>query len=217
MAFGDDLILLGVDLLVSRGERIGVLGPNGAGKSVLGKILAGELAPTEGERLIGPSIQVGYFAQGHETLPMEATPLDLVRRLRPGYEEQTVALLGRFLFTYEHCRQPVKSLSGGERSRLQLLLLTLGGANCLVLDEPTNHLDIDSAEVLERALEEYDGTVVVISHDRYFLDRIVDRIVEIRDGELYSFDGGYTAWNESKNAIPREPERALSIPRRAAR
>jgi ATP-binding cassette subfamily F protein 3 len=217
MAFGDDLILLGVNLLVSRGERIGVLGPNGAGKSVLGKILADELAPTEGERLIGPSIQVGYFAQGHETLPMEATPLDLVRRLRPGYEEQTVALLGRFLFTYEHCRAPVASLSGGERSRLQLLLLTLSGANCLILDEPTNHLDIDSAEVLERALEEYDGTAVVISHDRYFLDRIVDRIVEIRDGELFSFDGGYTAWNESRNAIPRDPERTLSIPRRAAR
>jgi ATP-binding cassette, subfamily F, member 3 len=221
MAFGDDLILLGVNLLVSRGERIGVLGPNGAGKSVLGKILAGELTPTEGERLIGPSIQVGYFAQGHETLPMEATPLDLVRRLRPGYEEQTVALLGRFLFTYEHCRAPVATLSGGERSRLQLLLLTLGGANCLILDEPTNHLDIDSAEVLERALEEYDGTVVVISHDRYFLDRIVDRIVEVRDGELYSFDGGYTAWNEfrneAKSAPLREPERMPSIPRRAAR
>jgi ATP-binding cassette subfamily F protein 3 len=100
-------------------------------------------------------------------------------------------------------------------------LLTLGGANCLVLDEPTNHLDIDSAEVLERALEEYDGTVVVISHDRYFLDRIVDRIVEIRDGELFSYDGGYTAWNEfrneAKNATLREPERALSIPRRTAR
>jgi ATP-binding cassette subfamily F protein 3 len=217
MAFGEDLILLGANLLVSRGERIGVLGPNGAGKSVLGKILAGELAPTEGGRLIGPSIQVGYFAQGHETLPMEATPLDLVRRLRPGYEEQAVALLGRFLFTYEHCRQSVATLSGGERSRLQLLLLTLGGANCLVLDEPTNHLDIDSAEVLERALEEYDGTVVVISHDRYFLDRIVDRIVEIRDGELFSFDGGYTAWNEFRNELRSEPERALSIPRRAAR
>ena len=130
-------------------------------------------------------------------------------------------MLGRFLFTYEHARQPVATLSGGERSRLQLLLLTLGGANCLILDEPTNHLDIDSAEVLERALEEYDGTAVVISHDRYFLDRIVDRIVEIRDGELYSFDGGYTAWNEFRNearsATLREPERALSIPRRAAR
>src|SRR5262249_20205350 len=100
-AFGDDLVLVDQNLLVSRGERIGIVGANGAGKSVLGKLLAGEIEPTEGERLIGPSISLGYFAQGHETLPLDATPLELVRHLRPGYEEQGVALLGRFLFKYE--------------------------------------------------------------------------------------------------------------------
>ena len=98
---------------------------------------------------------MGYFAQGHETLDLDATPLDLVRAARPYYENQAVALLGKFLFTYEQVRQPVRTLSGGERSRLACLLLMLGNANCLVLDEPTNHLDIDSAEALEAALEDF--------------------------------------------------------------
>ena len=200
MAFGDDIVLLDADLLVMRGERVGIIGPNGAGKSVLAKLLTGELAPTSGQRWIGPSISLGYFAQGHETLDPKATPVEIVQAARSQYEDQAVALLGRYLFSYEQCRQPVATLSGGERSRLQLLLLMLSGANCLVLDEPTNHLDIASAEVLEGALERYDGTVVVISHDRYFLDRIVDRIVEVRDGELISFDGGYSAWTERQRA-----------------
>jgi ABC-type multidrug transport system ATPase subunit len=104
----------------------------------------------------------------------------------------------RFLFRYDQVRQPIETLSGGERSRLQLLLLMLGGANCLVLDEPTNHLDIDSVEVLESALERFDGTIVVISHDRYFLDRIADRIVEVSDGSLLQYEGGYSAWRERK-------------------
>ena len=113
-------------------------------------------------------------------------------------EDEGVAKLMKFLFRYEQVRQPVSTLSGGERSRLQLMLLMLGGANCLVLDEPTNHLDTDSTEVLESALEEYDGTVVVISHDRYFLDRIADRITEVSDGRVIAFDGGYSAWKEDQ-------------------
>ena len=203
--FGDDLILLDVNLTISRGERVGIVGGNGSGKSVLAKLFTGELDATEGERWIGPSIALGYFAQGNETLPLDATPIELVRAAKPFYEEQAVALLGRFLFTYDQVRQPVRTLSGGERSRLQLLLLTLGGANCLVLDEPTNHLDIDSAEVLEAALESYDGTVIVVSHDRYFLDRIADRIVEVAGGETHSFDGGYTAWHDAKHPAPPPP------------
>ncbi len=205
VAFGDEPVLLGADLLVRRGERVGVVGASGAGKSVLGKALTGELALAGGERWIGPSIALGYFAQGHETLDAEASPLDHVRAAKPFNETQAVSLLGRFLFRYEQVRQPVRTLSGGERSRLQLLLLMLGSANCLILDEPTNHLDIDSAEALEAALEEYDGTVLVISHDRYFLDRITDRIVEVRDGELHSFEGGYSAWVEAKTPRPAPP------------
>ena len=123
------------------------------------------------------------------------------------YEDEAVSLLGRFLFRYDQMRQPVGSLSGGERTRLQLCLLMLSGANCLLLDEPTNHLDIESMEVLESTLEGYDGTVVVISHDRYLLDRIPDRIVEVRDGSVRSFVGGYDDWAMAR-AQERGPERA---------
>jgi ATP-binding cassette subfamily F protein 3 len=202
MDFDNEPVLIDVSLLVRRGERIGIVGANGAGKSVLCKLLIGDLTPTEGERWLGPSIEMGYFAQGHETLDPDATPLALVRAARPYYENQAVALLGKFLFTYEQVRQPVRTLSGGERSRLSCLLLMLGNANCLVLDEPTNHLDIDSAEALEAALEDFEGTVIVISHDRYFLDRITDHTVEVHDGEITGYEGGYSAWVEAKTPRP---------------
>jgi ATP-binding cassette, subfamily F, member 3 len=195
VAFAEEPVLIGVNLSVARGERVGVVGKNGAGKSVLAKVLAGVLAPTEGERWIGPSIKVGYLAQDVEP-PSGATPLGLVRDARPLYEDEAVRLLGRFLFRYEQVREPVGTLSGGERTRLRLLLLMLEEPNCLVLDEPTNHLDIGSLEVLEAELERFDGTVVFVSHDRYFLDRIADKIVEVRDGELHRYEGGYSAWRE---------------------
>ena len=201
MAFGEDPVLIGVDLTVSRGERVGVIGANGAGKSVLAKLLAGVLPPTEGERWVGPSIEIGYLAQDPEP-PPQATPLGLVRDAKPLYEGEAVNLLGRFLFRYEQVREPVRNLSGGERTRLQLLLLMLAEPNCLVLDEPTNHLDIGSLEVLERELEMFPGTVVFVSHDRYFLDRISDKTVEVRDGELFRYEGGYSAWRESRRVRP---------------
>jgi ATP-binding cassette subfamily F protein 3 len=196
---GERIVLLDVNLLIQRGEHVGVIGPNGAGKSVLIRTLLGAEALVEGKRWAGPSVSVGYFAQGDETLDLGKTPLDLVRNEKPLYDNQAMAQLGRFLFTYEQARQPARSLSGGERSRLQLLLLMLRAPNLLVLDEPTNHLDIESLEVLEAALETYDGTVVAVSHDRYFLDRIADRIVEVRGGEMRSFDGGYSAWRETQD------------------
>jgi len=201
VAFGGDPVLLGCDLQVVRGERIGVIGANGAGKSVLGEVLAGVRAPDEGERWVGPSVRIGYLPQGHETEPGDRTPIEFVRDVKPMYEEDAVALLGRFLFRYDQMRQPVGTLSGGERTRLQLCLLMLSGANCLLLDEPTNHLDIDSMEVLEAALESYDGTVIVISHDRYLLDRIPDRIVEVRDGRAHSSPGGYDDWLDARGPV----------------
>jgi ATP-binding cassette subfamily F protein 3 len=196
IAFDDDPVLIDLDLTVERGERLGIVGPNGAGKSVLAKLLAGVLAPTEGERWAGPSIDIGYLAQNDEP-PPGATPLGLVRDVRPMYEGDAVKLLGRFLFRYEQVREPVTALSGGERTRLQLLLIMLREPNCLVLDEPTNHLDIDSLEILEAELERFDGTVVFVSHDRYFLDRIADGIVEVRDGEAHRHTGGYSDWRRS--------------------
>ncbi|HET7272733.1 MAG TPA: ABC-F family ATP-binding cassette domain-containing protein [Rubrobacter sp.] len=196
IAFDDDPVLIGVDLTVERGERLGIVGPNGAGKSVLAKLLAGVLPPTEGGRRAGPSIEIGYLAQNDEP-PPGASPIGLVRDAKPLYEDEAVKLLGRFLFRYEQVREPVTALSGGERTRLQLLLLMLREPNCLVLDEPTNHLDIDSLEILEAELERFPGTVVFVSHDRYFLDRIADGIVEVRDGDVHRHEGGYSEWRRS--------------------
>ena len=201
LAFDDELILLGLKHTIWRGERVGIVGANGAGKTVLGRLLTGQLAPTYGEVWRGPSIDLGYYAQGHETLDMEATLVETIRAAKPMYEEQAVAFLGEFLFPYQMAQQRVKTLSGGERSRLQLARLMLGGANCLVLDEPTNHLDIASAEVLEGALASYTGTVVVISHERYCLDRVVDRTIEVADGDIALYEGGYSAYLEQKAAV----------------
>jgi ATP-binding cassette subfamily F protein 3 len=161
---------------------------------VLGRILADDLEPTAGERWAGPSVRVGYLAQGFEGQDPALTPIDALRKSHPMYEDDAVAKLATFLFRYDQMRTPLGSLSGGERTRLELLLLMLSGANCLVLDEPTNHLDIESMEVLEGAVESLDGTAILISHDRYLLDRLCDRILEVRDGEVRSFDGGYDDW-----------------------
>ncbi|HST18561.1 MAG TPA: ABC-F family ATP-binding cassette domain-containing protein [Gaiellaceae bacterium] len=199
---GETPILAGVDLTVLRGERVGVVGENGAGKSVLLRVLAGELAPTEGERKAGPSIRFGRLAQDRRPDDPNATPLELVRRAAPISEGEAVSRLMKFLFAYEQVRRPLHTLSGGEWTRLQLLLLMLEGANCLLLDEPTNHLDIESVEMLESALESFDGTAVFVSHDRYFLDRIADRILEVADGDVRSFEGGWSSWR--RRAAPYE-------------
>ena len=191
-------VLRGVDGLVRTGERIGIVGGNGAGKSLLFRLILGQEAPTAGEVWIGPSIRLAYYAQEHQTLNMDQTPLDLLREDQPMYEQQAIGLLGRFLFTYEQCRRPIRTLSGGEKARLQLARLMLSGANCLLLDEPTNNLDIASAEVLEGALAEYKGSVVVISHDRYFLDHVVDRIWALEDGRLREYLGGWSAYAEHR-------------------
>ncbi|HEU4325786.1 MAG TPA: ABC-F family ATP-binding cassette domain-containing protein [Roseiflexaceae bacterium] len=197
-AFGEQIILLDAQATVMNGERIGIVGANGAGKSVLLRLVLGQIEPDGGEVWVGPSIQPGYYAQQHETLDMRQTPVEALRALRPMYEGEAVARLQRFLIPYAACSQPIATLSGGEKSRVQLARLMLSGANCLLLDEPTNNLDIPSAEVLEQALDEFAGTVVVVSHDRYFLDRVVDRIFEVRDGELRVYEGGYSYYAEQR-------------------
>jgi ATP-binding cassette, subfamily F, member 3 len=161
-------------------------------------VLAGELEPGEGERKAGPSIHFGRLAQDRRPENPRATPLELVRHASPISEGEAVSRLMKFLFSYEQVRRPLETLSGGEWTRLQLLLLMLEGANCLLLDEPTNHLDIESVEMLESALEEFQGTVIFVSHDRYFLDRIADRILEVQDGDVRSFEGGWSTWRERR-------------------
>jgi ATP-binding cassette subfamily F protein 3 len=197
---GARTILSGIDLTILRGERVGVVGENGAGKSVLLAALGGELAPTTGERKAGPSIRFGRLAQDRRPEDPAATPLQLVRLAAPISEGEAVSRLMKFLFDYEQVRRPLDSLSGGEWTRLQLLLLMLRGANCLLLDEPTNHLDIESVEMLEAALESFEGTAVFVSHDRYFLDRMADRIVEVEGGTLRSFEGGWSTWRARRDA-----------------
>lgn len=192
-----------LNFLIRHGERVGLIGANGAGKSVLLRLILGREHPTSGEIKIGPSVKVGYYAQEHETLDFDQSVLDAVRLGGNMSEGRAVSFLTRYLFTYRQATQRVGLLSGGERSRLQLALLVLSGANFLLLDEPTNNLDIASAEVLENALDDFNGTVLVISHDRYFLDRTVNRIFELKDARITQFSGGYSDYTE---AIERKKE-----------
>ncbi len=191
--FADDTTLFyGLNLTLWHGERVGLVGPNGAGKSMLLKQLLDPEGVSDGEIKIGPSIQIGYYAQEQDTLNPDNDLITEIRQTAPVSRETAVAFLLRFLFSYEQMQQPIRKLSGGERSRLQLAKLVLERPNLLILDEPTNNLDIAAIEVLEQTLDEFVGTVLVISHDRYFLDKVVDRIVELRDGSLSEFLGGYT-------------------------
>ena len=200
------IVLARLDLLLWHGERVGLLGPNGAGKSVLLRCILGWEPPSRGVIQIGPSVRVGYYAQEHETLDSDRTILDEIRHVRPMYEDAAVRFAARFLFPYQMMHKKVQQLSGGERSRLQLAKLMLSGANFLLLDEPTNNLDLPSCEVLENALDEFEGTVLAISHDRYFLDRIASRIVELEEGTLTEFPGDYSYYRQEKARRQRQAE-----------
>ncbi|MCB9418551.1 MAG: ABC-F family ATP-binding cassette domain-containing protein [Ardenticatenaceae bacterium] len=200
--FGNGRTLFaGLNLTLWHGERVGFVGPNGAGKSYLLKQLLNPDKIDSGQIKIGPSSKIGYYAQEHETLNYEQTPLDFIRQSAPVSQEVAVAFLYKFLFTYQQVQQPIGKLSGGERSRLQLARLVLDKPNLLLLDEPTNNLDIPSIEVLEETLDEFVGTILVISHDRYFLDKVVDRVVELRNGRFTEFLGGYTDYLDGQGDL----------------
>jgi ATP-binding cassette subfamily F protein 3 len=197
-SFGPKQVFADINETIWHGERVGLIGANGAGKSVLMRMILGQETPDAGEIKIGPSVIVGHYAQEHETLDFNQTALDAVCYAGEMSESKATAFLLRYLFTYKQVSQKIGELSGGERSRLQLALLVLSGANFLLLDEPTNNLDIASAEVLEGALEDFVGTVLVVSHDRYFLDRTVERLLSIEDGKLAEYQGGYSDYLASK-------------------
>ena len=202
-AFDDNLVLAGLNLTLWHGQRVGLIGPNGAGKSVLFRCITQQEQPTAGIIKIGPSVEMGIYTQEHQNLDYSKNLVETVRDAKPMFQDQAVAFLGGFLFSYQQATtQAVGSRSGGERSRLQLALLMLQEPNFLLLDEPTNNLDIRSAEVLEQALDNFNGAVLVISHDRYFLDKTVDKIVELdpNQGELKEYLGGYTDYLEQLEA-----------------
>jgi ATP-binding cassette, subfamily F, member 3 len=195
-SFGEKAVFSNLNETIWHGERVGLIGANGAGKSVLLRMILGHETPDVGEIKIGPSVSIGHYAQEHETLDFNQTLLDAVRYAGEMNESRATAFLLRYLFTYKQVSQKIGELSGGERSRLQLALVVLSGANFLLLDEPTNNLDIASAEVLENALEDFLGTVLIISHDRYFLDRTVERLLVIEDKGLKEYQGAYSDYLE---------------------
>ena len=189
-------ILQDIQLQLYFGDRVGMIGPNGAGKSLLIRLILGQLEPDAGTIYIGPSIKPGYYSQEFETLQPQKTLLETICKAGNFSESRGIAFLKKYRFDFLQRDTAVGALSGGERARLQIALITLSDANFLLLDEPTNHLDIPSCEVLEDALLDFTGTILVVSHDRYFLDRIVDRIVELHSTGTTEYQGSYSDYEQ---------------------
>lgn len=191
-------VLQDINMLLHYGDRVGMIGPNGVGKSLMIRLILEDMAPDKGAIYIGPSVKIGYYAQEFETLDPNLTLLETICKVGNFSENRGVAFLKKYLFTYEQRGTSVGALSGGERARLQIALITLSGANFLLLDEPTNHLDIPSCEVLEDALLDFKGTLLAISHDRYFLDRIATRIIDLHGIGLTSYIGNYSDYEDHR-------------------
>ncbi|MBT4513945.1 MAG: ABC-F family ATP-binding cassette domain-containing protein [Chloroflexi bacterium] len=218
----DDLSLLeNVDFDLTSGERVAIIGPNGSGKTSLLRDVVSEGAWDNDTIRIGPSIRTGYAAQEQEVLDGNVTILEEIMNAPPQTNETTAfAHLRKFLFTREDLSKKIADLSGGERNRLQLARLTKLKPNFLILDEPTNHMDIPAREAIEEALAEYEGSILVVSHDRYFLDNVVNRVVELEDRDLTSFDGNFSEfWQARRAPLSRETGRVSTrgANRRAAR
>jgi ATP-binding cassette subfamily F protein 3 len=190
-------LIYDVNVVLERGDVVALLGSNGAGKSTLIKTLLGEREPTAGEVKIGPSTSVAYYRQDLAHLPLDANIYDVIADMRPLWERRQVqGHLGRFGFSGDEVQRTVGTLSGGERARVALALLTLESANLLVLDEPTNHLDVESIEAMEDAIEGYEGSVLIVSHDRAVLRGLATSVWEVRDKKLLNFPGSFVEWEE---------------------
>ncbi|AFZ29532.1 ABC transporter related protein [Gloeocapsa sp. PCC 7428] len=211
--YEEKILFLGADLLIERGDRIAFLGPNGAGKSTLLRLIMGLELPSEGTVKLGNhNVIPGYFEQNQaEALELHKTVMETIHDEVPDWKNEEVrTLLGRFLFSGDTVFKQVVALSGGEKARLALAKMLLRPANLLILDEPTNHLDIPAKEMLEEAIQHYDGTVIVVSHDRYFISQVANKIVEIRDGEFRLYNGDYHYYLE-KIAAEKEQARLAAI------
>jgi ATP-binding cassette subfamily F protein uup len=197
-SFGNRVIVKDLDFIVSRGDRLGLVGPNGAGKTTLLNLILGTLAPDSGRVRLGANVQAAYFDQMREVLDPEKTVAETISPGAdwvdlPGGRKHVMSYLGDFLFPPRRANSPVRMLSGGERNRLLLARLFARPANVLVLDEPTNDLDIESLELLEAALQDYAGTILLVSHDRAFLDNVVTQTLASEgDGKWKEYAGGYS-------------------------
>jgi len=219
-SFGERTVVKDLDLLVSRGDRLGLVGPNGAGKTTVLKLILGTLAPDSGSVRLGTNVIPAYFDQMREALDPEKT---VAETISPGSDwveleggrKHVMSYLGDFLFPPRRAASPVRMLSGGERNRLLLARLFARPANVLVLDEPTNDLDIESLELLEAALQDYSGTLLLVSHDRAFLDNVVTSVLApLGDGKWKEYAGGYTDWLRQRPAAVAEEKSAAKAPAR---
>ena len=196
-------ILNNQDLEIRKGDRIGIVGGNGQGKTTLLKIINGDEKLNSGMRDLAPGCEIGYFHQDHATLDFNLNPVEQIEKLRPDFQYGDIrAALGRFQFSSDQVTTKLSQLSGGERARVALLKLLLEENNLLLMDEPTNHLDMDSKDTLEEALINYEGSLVTVSHDRWFLDQVVNRIWELQDGVVTVYYGNYTDYVRAKKGLP---------------
>lgn len=202
MSFPDKVLFKDLNLDIYRGEKVALIGPNGAGKSTLFKIIMNELEPIQGEVKFGTNVNTAYFHQEQKTLNLDNTVIDEIWDANPHLTQTEVRnMLGAFLFENEDVFKRISSLSGGERARVAILKLILSQSNFLLLDEPTNHLDIDSKEVLEEALVNYTGTIFTISHDRYFLNKVADKILVLDENGVTEYLGNYDYYIEKKRQL----------------
>ena len=198
VGYGENVLLKDINLVLRKGEKTALLGPNGAGKTTLLKTILGELSPVTGKAKIGNRVKIGYFSQSYERLDPSQTLLDNFLTEYGYTTEHTRSLLGGMLFHGDDVFKEIGTLSGGQKARLVLLKLVLDGANLLILDEPTNHLDIAAREAVEAALEAFDGTVLLVSHDRYFINEVASRIWEIDNQQVNDYKGNYSFYVEEK-------------------